>query len=42
MKLCSVALVLTLSFLALSGCARPRPCPPGYHLGPAGLACRIN
>lgn len=42
MRLCSLALALTFSVLALGGCARPRPCPPGYHLGPAGLACRIN
>ena len=26
----------------LGGYGRGRPCPPGFHLGPAGARCRPN
>ncbi len=42
MKICFAALALGLAVLSCGGCAYRRPCPPGTHLGPAGLACRLN
>lgn len=42
MKILATALVLTVTFSLLGGCAHPRPCPPGYHLGPYGQRCILN
>src|ERR1700720_47832 len=40
-RICSLV-VLFLSGLALSECATPYACPPGYHPGPYGRRCFPN
>ena len=35
-------IALCLAALSLGGCAHPRACPPGSHLGPYGQRCFLN